>query len=104
MGAKETVMTTEKQKELNQEILKKHGIKLGIPPEPLAYGEGIAIIEEQNKARLEAQAEISFKAGQDSRLKEVKEWFESHGYLHLLEQYVGVGVWQAFLKGLEGDK
>ena len=63
----------------------------------------------------ERQAEISFKAGQDSRLKEVKE---INGVItqHILQDANGEWAveswrlkefykrWQAFLKGLEGGK
>ena len=48
---------------------------------------------------------IVFKAGQDSRLKEVKEWIETnyyideHGCRRIPEEF-----WQAFVKGLEGDQ
>jgi len=54
------------------------------------------------KAIAEKQDAISFKAGQDSRLKEVKEWIETnyyideHGCRRIPEEF-----WQAFLKGLE---
>ena len=64
------------------------------------------------KAIAEKQDAISFKAGQDSRLKEVKEWIErwqavwsdarfpnTPGFRHIREDEL-----QAFLKGLEGDK
>ena len=66
------------------------------------------------------QASISFKAGQDSRLKEVKEWIDNHsqivspvndkriiedGIWHLTTaRQLYEEEWQAFLKGLEGDK
>ena len=66
--------------------------------------------------RADDQTKISFKAGQDSMLKEVKEWIEKHSSLpqhhRLLDGRILVNYeahytqddWQAFLKGLEGDK
>jgi len=58
------------------------------------------------------QAEISFKAGQDSMLKEVKEWMDENclgcrsNTPCNTDEYLGFHKesWQAFLKGLEGDK
>ena len=61
-------------------------------------------LDHEFKADLEHQAEISFKGGQDSRLKKVKEWIEG-----AFNKQEGIYViypedWQAFLKGLKGDK
>ena len=61
---------------------------------------------------LKAQAEISVKAGQDSRLKEVKEWMDKNclgcrsNTPCNTDEYLGFHKesWQAFLKGLEGGK
>ena len=61
------------------------------------------------KEGTEAQAPISFKAGQDSMLKEVKEWLQTHNakicfdepderYREMYEK-----DWQAFLKGLDKE-
>ena len=49
--------------------------------------------------KLDSVATALYKAGQDSRLKEVKEWIEEHR-----EDKDALDKWQAFLKGLEGDK
>jgi len=58
------------------------------------------------------QAPISFKAGQDSRLREVEEWMDKNclgcrsNTPCNTDEYLGFHKesWQAFLKGLEGDK
>jgi len=55
------------------------------------------------------QAPISFKAGQDSMLKEVKEWrIEACPHVsnpnYFKPKYTCEMCWQAFLKGLKGDK
>ena len=58
------------------------------------------------------QASISFKAGQDSRLREVEEWMDKNclgcrsNTPCNTDEYLGFHKesWQAFLKGLEGDK
>ena len=46
----------------------------------------------------------AFKAGQDSRLKEVEEWIREHNtsYLSVIIN-IPFKDWQAFLKGLEGN-
>ena len=52
------------------------------------------------------QAPISFKAGQNSMLKEVKEWIEENKFgLEAMDNYCDFGIddkkWQTFLKALE---
>ena len=91
MEAKDTVMSLEEYNRFTLELYQKRNWRNYCKADCLDH---------EFKADLEHQAEISFKAGQGSRSKEVKEWFESHGYLHLLEQYIGVGVWQALEKSL----
>ena len=70
-------------------------------------GESTFIPDERD--RRQVQAEISFKAGQDSRLKEVKEWLDAHkSYYGCSTSYLcwesSPEEFEAFLKGLEGDK
>jgi hypothetical protein len=49
-------------------------------------------------------SEVCYKAGQDSRLKEVKEWIERNTTINIPGTEDYCKKWQAFLKGLEGDK
>ena len=70
-------------------------------------GEGNLKVRDMLVANM--QAEISFKAGRDSMLKEVKEWIAENRFgLTAMDNYRDFGVnaksWQAFLKSLEGGK
>jgi isopentenyl phosphate kinase len=74
-------------------------------------------LPDYEQRNLTHQAEISFKAGQDSRLKEVKEWIKEHSHQKTPSMYgeikfnsngtvtvISTDELQAFLKGLEGAK
>ena len=57
--------------------------------------------------KLDSVATALYKAGQDSRLKEVKEWLDGRlgiSQAGILTTNIDFIEWQAFLKGLEGDK
>ena len=69
-------------------------------------------IEAFPKPHLCPRCLIVYKAGQDSMLKEVKEWMDENclgcrsNTPCNTDEYLGFHKesWQAFLKGLEGDK
>ena len=83
MEAKERILNQEQKKELFR-------------PYPCLDPSFEDDYKTETEMLLEKQDEISFKAGQDSRLKEVKEWIEEHR-----EDKDALDKWQAFLKGLE---
>jgi len=65
-------------------------------------------LDHEFKADLEHQAEISFKAGEDSKLKEVKEWrIEACPHVsnpnYFKPKHICEMCWQAFLEE-KGDK
>ena len=94
-------------------------IKLKSVPNPIFEGEPntydtAAAYTWGWKEGTERQAEISFKAGQDSRLKEVKEWIAREGITRIKSMQSDDGFadvyqiyledWQTFLNSLKEIK
>jgi len=100
MDYKETVMSEEKI----SKALQPYWHDSEICPHCKAVRRGGYLLspEERDGVVAEAQAKITWPIAEKAGIKKVVDWFENHGYLHLLEQYVSnVRVeLQAFLKEL----